>query len=78
MGTNESLQQIVLILSVANVLCPLVFGFFMWRASQVFVSKMQFDELRKVMVDSQMESREWRKAVDLEIIELLQRTSDRR
>lgn len=78
MANNENLQTIVLILSVANVLCPLVFGFFMWRASQVFVSKMQFEELRKVMSDAQVEAREWRKIIDADILELLQRTADRR
>ena len=78
MGSNEGLQQIVLVLSVANVLCPLVFGFFMWKMSQVFVTKTQFIDLKSEIASANTANRDWQRRIDEDVLELLQRTADRR
>lgn len=67
MTTTEGLQQIVLILSVANVIIPLVFGFLMWKMSQYFVSKHELENVFKRL-----------ELIEDRITDLLQRTADKR
>lgn len=68
-------ENILTIIAVANLLMPLIFGFALWKLSQVFVLKIEMIEYRKNQDNAIDEIRSELKGIDNNVIELLQRTA---
>lgn len=64
-----------MILAVGSVLSPLVFGYVMWRMSQIFVSKSEFNELKLDIERRESEINNSLTRINDNITELLQRTA---
>ena len=43
---NDELKTISVVLAIGSVLSPILFGFILWKVSQVFVSKTSFEEYK--------------------------------
>lgn len=55
---SDVLPFITTVLAVASAVMPILFGFVLWKFSQVFVTKEYFDEFRDQTYDDRKEIKE--------------------
>ena len=76
MNTDTTTMNFVMaILAVGSAAAPIIFGFALWRMSQVFVSKESFDEFKRITHDERQDLRRRLDAIEHNTLELLQRTA---
>ena len=71
MTEGLNLSFITALLSIAVVVMPVVFGFVLWKLSQIFASKEELIAF-SLRTEHQLE------AMRKDVVELLQRTADQR
>ena len=69
--SSDVLQTVTTILAIGSVLCPIIFGFALWKLAQIFATKKEFMELKADL--EALTSNSQRLAVD--IATLMERTN---
>lgn len=72
---NSTLESVTQILAIGSILSPVIFGFVLWKISQIFVSKTEFSDFKRGIEAEKKETKENMKQVNDNLIELLQRTA---
>lgn len=67
------MPMITTVLAIASALGPVVFGFAIFKMSQIFVSRSQFDEFKKDRQHDMEEMKERLTEMEKDIKELLRR-----
>ncbi len=75
---DNSVNLITLILSIGSVISPILFGYLIWKMSQIFVSKEEFTNYKQSVAKEQDVINERLKKIEENTIELLQRTANLR
>ena len=75
---NDELKIVSLILSIGSVVSPVLFGFILWKMSQVFVSKTEFNEYKSGNTRELEKIEESLGDIARSTQELLQRTAGQR
>jgi biopolymer transport protein ExbB/TolQ len=73
--TGEWMPAVTLVLSLAALIGPLVFGFAVWKMSQIFVSKESFEDFKHSSTNERGELRKQLQELSRDMIELLERTA---
>lgn len=69
------MSMVTILLSFGTIVTPVIFGFAMWKMTQVFVTKEQFNDYK---VQSERERHEMYRQlerIEMNVSELLQRTA---
>jgi hypothetical protein len=72
---NSILNVVVVILSISAAVLPILFGYVVFRMSQVFVSKSEFLAYQQTLDKDNISLRKQIDEIDRNTIELLQRTA---
>lgn len=75
---TNTMNFVMSVLAVGSVLGPVIFGFVLWKMSQVFVTQERFSVLEKKIELERSETNVRLKEIDAKLVELLQRTAERR
>lgn len=78
METNKGIELVTVILSLGSVVVPVLFGYVLWRMSQVFVTKPEFIVFQKSLSDQKMAIDHRLESMEADLKELLQRTAFQR
>lgn len=73
--TTSSLNAVVIILSIGSIVCPILFGYIIWKMSQIFVTKDEFQTYKVTMEKENATYNQKLENIDNNILELLQRTA---
>lgn len=69
------MSMVTILLSVGTIVTPVIFGFAMWKMTQVFVTKEQFTEYKAQAERERHEMYRQLERIENNITELLQRTA---
>lgn len=76
--SNQSQDTVTVILAIAAAVFPILFGFLLWKLSQIFVTDREFREYKSQIANERIELQLKLTQIDKNLIELLERTADRR
>lgn len=72
---NVAIGVVSVILAAGSILSPLIFGFVLWKMSQIFVSKQEFGDFKKQIEDKDDDTKDTMDRINENMLELLQRTA---
>ena len=72
---QDYVPVVTTVLAIGTALGPVMFGFTLWKMSQIFVTKSQFDEYKSQAHEERIEMRNRLLAIENNTSELLQRTA---
>ena len=72
---DENLKLVSVILSIGTIICPIVFGYVLWKMNSLFVSKEEFIAFKNERSKEQDEMKLVLYKLQADISELLQRTA---
>lgn len=68
-------NSVLVVLSVGGMFSPVLFGYTLWKMSQVFVSRLEFGEYKKMADERRGEINTQLSTIQLNVIELLRRSA---
>ena len=75
---TNTMNFVISVLAVGSVIGPVIFGFVLWKMSQVFVTQERFAVLEKRIELERVDTNVRLKEIDAKLVELLQRTAEKR
>lgn len=78
MDSNQAsvaINAVSLILAVGSVVSPIIFGFVLWKMSQIFVSKQEFNDFKQAVNLKDADTKGTMEKINDNMVELLQRTA---
>lgn len=72
---NVAIGVVSVILAAGSILSPLIFGFVLWKMSQIFVSKEEFGSFKMAVDKKDEDTKKTMENINNNMIELLQRTA---
>lgn len=68
-------EAVTIILAIGSVASPIIYGYVLWKMSEVFVSKTEFQDFKTTVEKKENATGETLKEINKNMIELLQRTA---